>query len=140
MPMPASLKRLDDRILGRNRHREVVVDEHGEAVADAPPPRAHDGVPTFLSVVYRVSRLVFLALALIVALAVVLILAPANDDNVIVSTIFDWAEQVAGPFKDVFALDGAEREKVVNYALAAVVYLVAASLVTKLPTFGSKAR
>ena len=139
MPLPAALQRLDDRFLGRGRRRAETQGGEGEGTGDPTPARPHDGLPTFLAIVYRVSRLVFLLLALVVALAVVLILAPANDDNVIVRNVFDLAETVAGPFKDVFTVDDdAEREKVVNYALAAVVYLVAATLVRKLPTFGGK--
>jgi hypothetical protein len=140
MPMPAAFKRLDDRVLGRRRQPVGPSDEHvDDHDDDAKPQRPHDGLTTFLAVFYRISRLVFLALALIVTLAIILILAPANDDNVIVRNVFDLAETVAGPFKDVFTVeDDAEREMVVNYVLAAVVYFVAASLVTKLPTFAGK--
>jgi hypothetical protein len=135
MRVPASLRRLDDRVLGRSRSQEAAVTErdHDEHVEEK-PSRPHDGLPTFLSIFYRVSRLVFLALATVLVLAVVLILAPANDDNSIVSAVFDIAEQVAGPFRDIFTLDDDEREKIVNYGVAAVVYFVLGSLVTKLPT------
>lgn len=108
--------------------------EHDEHEGTTKTERPHDGLPTFLAIFYRVCRYVFLALALILVLAIVLILAPANEDNSIVSGIMDLGEQVAGPFKDIFTVDDAEREKIVNYGLAAVVYFVAASLITKLPT------
>ena len=108
--------------------------EHDEHDTDTKTERPHDGVPTFLAIFYKVARLVFLALALVLVLAIILILAPANEDNSIVSFIQDLAEQVAGPFKDVFTLDDDEREKIVNYGLAAAVYFLLGSLVTKLPT------
>jgi hypothetical protein len=136
MPVPAALKRLDDRVLGRHRNREVAVTEteHDEHDTQTRPSRPRDGLPTFLRIFYRVCRLVLLALAAVLVLAVVLILAPANDDNGIVSAVFDLAERVAGPFKDVFTVEDDDREKIVNYAVAAVVYLVAATVVSKLPT------
>jgi hypothetical protein len=144
MPMPAAFKRLDDRILGKHRNRDreredVVRDDDDEREErDAPPPRVHDGVPKVLATVWRISRLVFLLLGLVAVLAIILIVAPANDDNVIVSKIFELGETVAGPFKDVFTVEDPERMMIVNYALAAAVYFVAASLVTKLPTFSKR--
>lgn len=112
---------------------ETEHDQHDQHDEDK-PARPHDGLPTFLAIFYRVSRLVFLALAAVLVLAVILILAPANDDNSIVSAVFDIAEKVAGPFKDIFTLEDDEREKIVNYGVAAAVYFVLSSVITKLPT------
>lgn len=109
-------------------------EEHGHDEHDTKTERPHDGLPTFLAIFYKVARLVFFALGLVLVLAIILILAPANEDNSIVSFIQDLAEQVAGPFKDVFTVEDDEREKIVNYGLAAAVYFLLGSLITKLPT------
>lgn len=101
-------------------------------------PGTGDGLRKSLSVFYRVARLVFLVLAAVVALGVLFVLAPTNPDNSVVQLVTDVADAAAGPFRDVFTVaDDAERELVVNYAFAAVVYLVAALLVRTLP--GGKA-
>jgi hypothetical protein len=93
-----------------------------------------DGLKQFLTIFYRVAKAVFLLLSLVVILGIVFILAPTNDDNVIVQNVLDLADAVAGPFRDVFTADDAEREMVINYGLAAGVYFLAAMLVTKLPS------
>jgi hypothetical protein len=149
MPMPAFLRSLDDRVLGSKRRpadrgESRDHDDHDDAGAregrsgSERPARKHDGLPTFLSTVYRISRLVFLLLALVLVLAVVLVLAPANDMNSIVSNVLSLAERVAGPFKDVFTVMDPDRMKVVNYGVAAGVYFLLSALVGKLPT-GRKA-
>lgn len=93
-----------------------------------------DGLKQFLTIFYRVAKAVFLLLSLVVILGIIFILAPTNDDNVIVQNVLDLADAVAGPFRDVFTADDAEREMVINYGLAAGVYFLAATLVTKLPS------
>ena len=144
MALPAFLRNLDDRMLGdRLRGRRAGGHgDHAEGAADGEasgrPARKHDGLPTFLSIFYRISRLVFLLLALVLVVAIVLILAPANDQNSIVTTVFDLAETVAGPFKDVFTVMDPDRMKIVNYGLAAAVYFIASALVGKLPTGAAK--
>ena len=138
MQLPAFLRSLDDRLLGDRLRGRPANGSRTPDDAGARPARKHDGLPTFLSVVYRISRLVFLLLALALVLAIVLILAPANDANTIVRNVFDLAEQVAGPFKDVFTVMDPDRMKVVNYGVAAVVYFLASVLVGKLPTGGKR--
>ncbi|HVM27773.1 MAG TPA: hypothetical protein VM433_08875 [Mycobacteriales bacterium] len=149
--MPTALKNMDDRVLGRKgRKRDA---EHPVADGDHPEHeparstgtadparsgRTGNGVPAVLAVVYRISRLVFLLLALVTFLGIVLTYAPTNEDNVIVRTVLGWAETVAGPFRDVFTSDEARRELLYNYALATGVYLLAASLIGKLPTGGTR--
>lgn len=161
MKLPTVLRAMDDRVLGDRlgRRRPAAGDGTG---ADGPQPagttgrtpgrttdrrtgrgpelpRSGSGARQALSVVYRVSRLVLLALAAVVALGVVFVLAPTNADNVLVRTVLDLARDAAGPFRDVFTVpDDAERETVVNYAFACLAYLVAAALVSRLP--GGKTR
>ncbi len=144
MALPAFLRNLDDRVLGdRLRGRRGGGgggdgDHAGDGTGTSTPTRKRDGLPTFLSVFYRVCRLVFLLLAVALVIAIVLILAPANDQNSIVRNVFEIAEQVAGPFKDVFTVMDPDRMKITNYGLAAAVYFLASVLVGKLPTGGAK--
>ena len=106
-----------------------------EAAEERPARRGNgDGLQKVLATVWRISRLVFLALALVLLLAVALLLLPANEDNVIVRNVLDLAETVAGPFKDVFTVDDPERMRIYNYGLAAAVYFVLSVVVSKLPT------
>ena len=142
MALPAFLRNLDNRILGdRFRGRRAGTDgDHADegATTSGTAARKGDGLPTFLSIFYRVCRLVFLLLAIVLVIAIVLILAPANDQNSIVKNVFEIAEKVAGPFKDVFTVMDPDRMKITNYGLAAAVYFLASVLVNKLPTGGAK--
>jgi hypothetical protein len=143
MRMPAALRNLDDRVLGdrgkprEDEHPDVYPDERREPARvrdERPPASTGDGFREFLGVFTRVSRAVFLLLALVVFLGIVFTVAPTNADNPIVSTVLDVAGAAAGPFSDVFTVSGdAQRELVVNYGFAVAVYLLAAMLVTKLP-------
>lgn len=157
MRMPSGLKKLDDKVLGTKgsdradagRPREVDLRDESrpdEQAAERPkesttrtaePAAATgrgDGLSSLLAVFWRVSKLVLLALGLVVLLAAALILLPANEDNVIVRNLLSLAETVAGPFKDVFSVDDPDRMRVYNYALAALVYFIVAGVVGRLPT------
>lgn len=139
MRMPTALRRMDDRVLGdRFRKRPPTTQVDGDVVVEerttsAPPPRTGEGAKEALSIVYRISRLVFLALALACLLGILFTVAPTNADNVIVRNVLDLAEAAAGPFRDVFTAKDDERERVINYAFAAFVYFLASVLVGKLP-------
>ena len=102
---------------------------------DAPRRRSpRNGLVGVLAVVYRVSRLVFLLLAALVLLGIVFTKAPTNAHNTIVSHVLDIARSAAGPFKDVFAPKNKSNALVINYGLAAAVYVVLSVIVGKLPT------
>ena len=149
MKMPTALKSLDDKVLGRRGERaeaagdpypdEPQAEQPGtvrrEVVEHRPAPGAAtgEGLRELLGVVYRISRLVFLALAAALVVGIVFVLAPTNGDNSVVQLVGDVANGAAGPFRDVFTVSDADREVVLNYGFAAAVYLVAALLVTKLP-------
>ena len=148
MRMPSALKSLDDKVLGRSGahdsdepypaeprsgepragHREVVERTHHGAGGGT-----GENLREFLGVFYRVSQLVFFALAAVLVLGIVFVLSPTNADNSIVQFVADLSDGAAGPFRDVFTVDDAERELVVNFGFAAAVYLVLGSLVRKLP-------
>ena len=160
MRMPSSLRKLDDRVLGSKGsatgdgagdgdHSGTDGDAGGSERSDSrrtrtvektSPARGGDGVSSFLATVWRISRLVLLALAVLLVLAVAFLVLPANEDNVIVRNVLDWAESVAGPFRDVFDADDEDRRRIYNYLLAAVVYFIAATVVGKLPTGRKKVR
>ena len=145
MPLPTALRSLDDKVLGRSGARgddePYPEDPHAptgqrEVVErrERPPLGTGDGLRELLTTVYRVSRLVFLALAAVLLLGILFVLAPTNPDNSVVELVADVSDGAAGPFRDVFTVaDDAERELVVNYGFAAAVYLVLGLLVTRLP-------
>ena len=145
MRMPTALKSLDDKVLGRrgehDDHEPYPEEPRGETEGDTgeTEPREQkrsstgDGLREFLAVFLRISKLVFYALAAILVLGIVFVLAPTNADNVIVDLVTDVSNAVAGPFRDIFTIsDNADRETVVNFAFAAVVYVVLGKLMNKL--------
>ncbi len=67
----------------------------------------------------------------IIVIGIVLVLLKANMGNQIVSTLHDWAQWLAGPFKDVFSIKG-RKGTAINWGLAAVVYAVAGGFVVRL--------
>jgi hypothetical protein len=147
MRMPTALKALDDKVLGRSGSHDTDEPYPDEPRSGDPragqrevvenrrsPSSTGDGLREFLGVFYRVSRVVFLALAAVLVLGIVFVIAPTNPDNSIVELVADVSDGAAGPFRDVFTVsDSAERELVVNYGFAAAVYFVLGLLVTKLP-------
>jgi hypothetical protein len=149
MRMPRALRSLDDRVLGSGRGDAAPAGpgdgegdgggHHVQPAGSRPATRTGDGPASVLRAVWRVARLVLLALALVLVVAVAFTLLPTNEDNVIVRNVLSLAGTVAGPFQDVFQLEDDERERIANYGLAAVVYLVLSSVVGKLPTGRRKA-
>ena len=119
MKVPAALRRLDERVLGRPRGRTP-------EDADGPPPPRGDGPRAVARVVLRVSQLVLVVLALVVVLGMVFTATPTNDDNVIVRNALSLAADATGPFEDVFTPEGGNRALYANYATAAGVYLLLA--------------
>jgi hypothetical protein len=62
--------------------------------------------------------------ALVLALGAVLIALKANEQNQIVAGIIDIGRRVVGPFDDIFRMDTRVKQVLVNWGIAAVVYLV----------------
>jgi len=137
------LSSLDDRVIRRRKQppasdaADPTADQRDStsrrAAADSRRPSGDAGRKV-LGVVWRIARLVFLLLAVVVVLGVVFTLAPTNPDNVIVRNALELAAKAAGPFRDVFTNADPKRQLTFNYAVAAAVYLLAASLVRRLPT------
>jgi hypothetical protein len=67
---------------------------------------------------------VAVAVAIILAVHIVFVVFEANGANGIVKTINDWAETLAWKFKDVFTPESPKTSALVNYGLAAVIYLI----------------
>jgi len=61
--------------------------------------------------------------AIVIILHIVLVLFEANPGNSFVDFIGDAASTLAWFFKDLFNVDDAKLEVVVNYGLAAAVYI-----------------
>lgn len=62
--------------------------------------------------------------ALMLALGAVLVGLDANQDNTLVSAVLDFAHRLDGPFADVFTFGDAVKQTLVNWGIAAAVYLI----------------
>lgn len=91
--------------------------------------RVVDGATTAIS-------LVATGVVIILSLHIIFVMFEANQSNAIVRTVNSWAETLAWQFKDVFAPSDPKISVLVNYAVAAMVYLivgrVAAGLVRRM--------
>jgi hypothetical protein len=72
----------------------------------------------------RIVRLAASLVALLIVVAIVLRLAGANGANTIVRDIHDAAGTLVGPFKNVFTIKNGKEAMVLNWGLAAVIYLI----------------
>ncbi|WP_028662608.1 hypothetical protein [Saccharomonospora iraqiensis] len=107
----------------------------GEAESGPRPKRRTDwhaardrGVELLATLV----RWVGLAFAVVLVLHVVFVVGEANPDNGIVSFVADAAERLALGFEDMFVPDDPQLAVLLNHGLAAVFWLVASSLVTRI--------
>jgi len=66
-----------------------------------------------------------------IVLGIVLIVLEANRSNGLVELVLDVARFLAGPFKNMFDLDERKIEIAVNWGIAAVVYVVVASVIAR---------
>lgn len=80
----------------------------------------------------RLVRLVATIVVLIIVAAIVLRLIGANPGNAIVHDIHSVGATLAGPFKNVFTIKNPKTSMVVNWGLAAVVYLLVGHLIARL--------
>ena len=103
------------------------------AYADAPAtgrtgPALGSGLYTLARVVTLIAGLV----AAIIVAGIVLTLLKANPSNDIVSAIEDAARWLVGPFKGLFTIHDHDWQIVVNWGLAAIVYLAIGRLIARL--------
>jgi hypothetical protein len=80
----------------------------------------------------RLVRTLVSLIALVIVAAIVLFLVGANPSNGIVSAVHDVAAWLVGPFKNLFSIHNAKLAMVVNWGLAALVYLVVGHFIATL--------
>jgi hypothetical protein len=90
-----------------------------------------------LGLVAAVVGLVSVVVALILVLYIVLTVFKANPKNVIVHDIRDIAKPLAWIFKDLFTPKSPRVRVLVNYGIAAIVYLVAGRLIVRVLRVGA---
>jgi hypothetical protein len=71
-------------------------------------------------------------ICVLLALHIAFVVFSANDDNAIVSTVNGWADWFAWRFHDMFVPKDERVRVLVNYGIAAVVYLIAGRVVAGL--------
>jgi hypothetical protein len=123
----------------RSERRAAEADATGADTASARAPRtrvaAARGAWAVGSVMLAISRLVRLiagVVALIIVVAIVLRVAGANPSNSVVKDIHDVGNTLVGPFRNLFKIKGAKLDLAVNWGIAAVVYLIAGTLLASL--------
>jgi hypothetical protein len=80
----------------------------------------------------RIVRIVAAVVIGFIVVGIVLHLVGANGGNGIVSFVYDVAGWLTRPFHNVFSIHGDKGRIAANWGLAAVVYAIAAALVTRL--------
>ena len=80
----------------------------------------------------RVVTLVAAIVAGIVVIGILLVVVGANQSNELVKAVMDAARWLAGPFRDLFSLNGHKATIAVNWGIAAAVYLVVGRLIARL--------
>ena len=80
----------------------------------------------------RIVRIVAAVVIGVIVAGIVLHLLGANGGNSIVSVVYDVAGWLTRPFHNVFSIQDAKGRIAANWGLAAVVYAIAAALVTRL--------
>ena len=72
--------------------------------------------------------------AAILVLHIVFTMFKGNGSNSIVSDVKDYANNLAGPFKDLFSFKNPKTNTLVNYGIAALVWVAGGRLVASLLT------
>jgi hypothetical protein len=77
-------------------------------------------------------RVLAMIICVLLALHIAFVVFSANQDNAIVRTVNDWADWFAWRFRDMFVPKDERVGVLVNYGIAAVVYLVAGRVLASL--------
>jgi hypothetical protein len=72
------------------------------------------------------------AIAAIIVVGILLVVLGANQSNVLVDLVLDVGRFFATPFADLFPRDDPETDVVVNWGIAALVYLLVGALLARL--------
>jgi hypothetical protein len=70
--------------------------------------------------------------AAILVLHIVFVIFKGNPGNNIVSHVQDYADSLAGPLKDLFSFKNPKTNTVINYGIAALVWVAAGRLIASL--------
>lgn len=84
-----------------------------------------------LDVVVTVVAALLRIAALLIVLAIIFIVLEANSDNAIVSFVLDVGNFLVGPFDGLFTPKDNKLQDAINYGIAALIYLVVASLIAR---------
>jgi hypothetical protein len=68
----------------------------------------------------------------IIILGIVLVLMKANPNNEIVNFVLDVARFLTTPFHHLFPQDNVRQDILVNWGIAAIVYLIVGALIARL--------
>jgi len=82
--------------------------------------------------VARVIQALAGLVALIIIAGILLVVLDADAGNEIVGAVLDAARWLVGPFKGLFDLSGQNLQIIVNWGLAAIVYLAVGTLIARL--------
>ncbi len=80
----------------------------------------------------RLVTMIAAAVAGVIVIGILLVLLEANRSNEVVAIVLDAAKWLVGPFKGLFSLDSAKLQTLVNWGLAAAVYLLVGRLIARL--------
>ena len=90
------------------------------------------GVRRVSDIAAAAVRVIAMIICVLLALHIAFVVFKANDDNSIVRTVNDWADWFAWRFRDMFVPKDERVAVLVNYGIAAVVYLIAGRVVSSL--------
>jgi hypothetical protein len=71
-------------------------------------------------------------IVVIIVLGIVLVLLNANPANPLVNLVLDVGRWLTTPFRNLFRMDTVKQGVLVNWGLAAVVYLIIGGIVARL--------
>jgi hypothetical protein len=90
------------------------------------------GVRRVTDTAANLVRVLAMIICVLLALHIAFVVFSANPGNSIVRTVNDWADWFAWRFRDIFVPKDERVGVLVNYGIAAVVYLVAGRVVASL--------
>jgi len=79
----------------------------------------------------RFVQLVLSGVVLIIVAGILLALLKANPSNGVVSEVHGWGRWLVGPFHDMFSFHRARVALAVNWGIAAVLYVFAGGLISR---------
>lgn len=80
----------------------------------------------------RIVSLIGSVIAGLIVVGILLVVLDANQSNAIVEWLTDAARWLAGPFHGLFSIESREWRVVVNWGLAAIVYLAISRVIARL--------